>query len=133
MGHFAHDVAMLCRTAVYEEFGLPDDEALTGHWDHIVFDVHTAQMHDLPGLATLRSLRLLQPQEDPGTGSKFQVIDRIQRQTGRANLLLTATAREIRDHLDAVRDRNVFSIAQCESREDTADLMDWLRSQPRPL
>ncbi len=129
MGHFSNDAAMLCGPGVYAEFGFPYEEKLTAGWDHILFHIHTEKMHYVPRLARLRRLRLLQVQADPATGSNFNSIGRILAATGNANLLITAGSAEIRANLDAVRGRNVFFVAHCESRADAADLIAWLRGR----
>lgn len=131
MGHFSNDAAMLCGLDVYREFGLPYDQALTSHWDHVIYHVHTQNMHYLPELTKLSRLRLLQLQQDPGIGSNFEILDRILELTGSAGLYLNGSSDEVRKNIDRLHGRNVLFRTACESREDAEDLIALVRDRSR--
>ena len=133
IGHLSNDTAMLCSSAVYEEFGFPYEARLLSHYDNVFYHVHSEKMHYLPRLARLPNLRLIQVQEDPQVGSNMKNLEAILEATGDCALMLTGSPEEIIPRLDLLATRNVCLSANCADRNEAESLVAAVRKHSKPL
>ena len=133
IGHLSNDAAMLCSTAVYEEFGFPYEARLLSHYDDGYYHVHSEKMHYLPRLAQLPNLRLIQVQADPQVGSNMKNLEAIMAATGDCALLLAGSLQEIIPRLDLLATRNVILRAICANRNEAETLVAAVRKRSKPL
>ena len=133
IGHLSNDAAMLCSSAVYEEFGFPYEARLLSHYDNGYYHVHSEKMHYLPRLAQLPNLRLIQVQADPQVGSNMKNLEAIMAATGDCALLLAGSPQEIIPRVDLLATRNVFLRASCADRNEAEVLVAAIRKRSKPL
>jgi hypothetical protein len=133
IGHLANDTAMLCSPRVYEEFGFPYESRLVEGYEAVLYHVHNEKLHYVPRLATLPRLALLEVTDDPKTPPCIEDLPRILDATGSANLMLHATSDQVRQHLDELRDRNVYLVVSCQDRADAEEIVAFTRDRSKPL
>ena len=133
IGHLSNDAAMLCSTAVYDEFGFPYERDLIDRYETAFYHVHNEKMHYVPGLASLPKLALIEVTQDPKTAPLLTDLPRIFAATGSVPLLLGGTSDQVRAHLEELCQRNVFIHAACRDRADAEDLIRFVRDRSQPL
>jgi hypothetical protein len=129
LGHLSNDAAMLCSTAVYDEFGFPYERDLIDRYESAIYHVHNEKLHYVPQLASLPKLALLEVAQDPKAALLLSDLPRIFAATGSVALRLAGTSDEVRAHLEELRQRNVFILADCRDRADAEDLLGFVRDR----
>jgi len=133
IGHLSNDVAMLCSTQIYEEFGFPYEIELTKKYNGSFYHVHNEKLHFVPKVAELSGLRLLEISNDPKTRLALDDVERIFSMSGIANLMLHGTSDQVRNHVDKLKTRNIFLQVSCEDRKDAEDIIALVRDRSRDL
>ncbi len=133
LGHLSNDAAMLCSPAVYEEFGFPYECKLVEGFDQVLYHVHNEQMHWVPAVTKLPNLKLLEMSRDPGTENQLEDLPRIYESAPDTNLLLHANAEQIFDHIEELKERNVFIDARCKDRQEAERVVQFVREHSLEL
>ena len=129
IGHLANDAAMLCSADIYAEFGFPYELQVVQGYNQIIYHVHNEKMHYVPQLAKLPGLALLEVTNDPTAPPTIEDLERVFAATELANLMLTVTSDQIREHLDELDSRNVFLQVDCQDRLDAEDIIAFVRDR----
>jgi len=133
IGHLPNDAAMLCSPRVYEEFGFPYEQELVSGYVQIFYHVHNEKMHYVPRLCRLPGLSLLEVTQDPKTPPIMEDLPRVFAATGSAALVLSGTSRQVREHIDELKERNCFLSIECSDRADAGETIEFVRRHSRPL
>jgi len=133
IGHISNDAAMLCSPKIYEEFGFPYEIDLTQKYNGFFYHVHNEKLHFIPKAAELPGLRLLEISNDPKTPLALDDLDRIFSMSGLANLMLHGTSDQVRDHIDELKERNIFLQVTCNDRKDAEDIIALVKDRSKVL
>lgn len=133
LGHTSNDLAMLCSSEIYDEFGFPYERVLTEKFQSVLYHVHNEKVHYVPHLVNLPNLSLLEVSHDPKTPEPIEELSRIFHLTGSVNLMLYATSDQVRRHIEELQERNVFLNVQCQDRADADDIVAFVRAHSRSL
>ncbi len=128
LAHISNDAAMLCSSAVYEEFGFPYEKELIRPFEYVLYHIHNEKMHYVPRLAEQSPLSLLQVSHDPNSAHPIEQLPEILSMTGCVNLMLDATSDQIRTYIHELKSRNVFLKVWCEDEKDAKDILQFIRS-----
>jgi len=133
LGHISNDLAMLCSSRIYEEFGLPYERELASNYDCVLYHVHNEKIHYVPHLVKMPGLSMLEVSHDPKTPVPIEELPKIFSMTGTVNLMLQATSDQVRTHIERLKTRNVFLNVRCRDRADAEDIIEFIRNQSKPL
>jgi hypothetical protein len=133
IGHLSNDTAMLCSLAIYEQFGFPYESKLVEPYSGVLYHVHNEKIHYVPRLSGLPHLSMLEVSYDPKTVTPIENLARIYQMTGSANLMLRADSAQVRQHMDELRERNVFLQVDCQDRKDAEDMVNLVRDRSKAL
>jgi hypothetical protein len=133
IGHLSNDAAMLCSPEIYDEFGFPYEQKLFENYSQVLYHVHNEKLHFLPKLVELSGMALLEITNDPTVPPTIEDLERVLAVTGSANLMLTMTSDQVRDHLDELESRNIFLQVECQDRCDAEDIIAFIRDRSKPL
>lgn len=133
IGHLSNDMAMLCSTEIYKQFGYPYEAELVKDYKSVLYHVHNEKLHFIPQLVKLPNLALLEIAQDPKTNNSLEDLSRIFRNTGNVNLLLSGNSDQVRTNIEQLKARNVFLFVQCNDRADAEDIVSFTRSHSKPL
>jgi hypothetical protein len=133
MGHLSNDTAMLCSSAIYEQFGFPYEAKLVESYSGVLYHVHNEKIHYVPRLAGLPHLSMLEVSHDPKTIMPIDDLARIFQMTGSANLMLRAGSEQVRAHISELKERNIFLQIDCHDRKDAEDILSLVRDRSKAL
>ncbi len=132
--YMTNDAAMLCNEDIYREFALPYEQEICRQFPNVLYHVHNEKMHFVPLVASLPNIRLLQVSWDPKTKPQMEDLEHLFSVTGNVALMLhSLSSEQVRDHINELRQRNVFLLVDCVDKRDAQDVLAFVRSQSKRL
>jgi hypothetical protein len=131
MGHLSNDLAMLCSKEIYKEFGFPYESQLTKKFQSILYHVHNEKMHYFQKLIKLPGLALLEVSNDPNIPETLENLQSIFAQTDEINLMLSGSSDQVRNHIDELKERNVWLQVKCVDKLDAEDIVKFVRDRSK--
>ena len=131
LGHISNDLAMLCSKKIYEGFGFPYEKQFTKKFQSTLYHVHNEKMHYIPELVKLPGLALLEVSNDPNVIETLENLPAIFAQTDEINLMLSGSSDQVRDHIDELKERNVWLQVKCVDKLDAEDIVKFVRDKSK--
>ena len=133
IGHLSNDAAMLCSSQIYNEFGFPYEKEMVAGYSHVLYHVHNEKMHYIPQLSKLPGLALLEVTQDPKMPSILEELPRVFAATGSTALALSTNSRQVRQHIEELKQRNCYLMIACRDRKDAEETVKFVRRHSKPL
>ncbi|MDO5424387.1 MAG: uroporphyrinogen decarboxylase family protein [Eubacteriales bacterium] len=128
IGHLSEDASSMCSQEMYETFGKPYLEGLMEDYDSAIIHVHTAGRHNLPPIASVEKMKLIQLEYDPQQPAPIEVYKANEAILKDKIVVPIMTTDEIEENLEFLAEHKSIVQLYAASLEDAERAVNLIRS-----
>lgn len=123
------DSNVLVSAEHYAEFGKPYDNAMFERFGGGFLHVHTSASHQRDNLMDMDALTIFHWRQDPKTPRPIEDLDALMPAAKRKIVMISATADEIRQHIDRLAEGRLFVQVDCRDQAEMNEIVELVRQR----